>query len=100
MPLLSFISREVSNSMIIKQLKVPKSIPTQKGDIVFSDEKLFTVEAKFNPQNDRVLAKKRDNIPEHLKTVYRRQNRPRSWFGRQSPKRESHPSFPSNKARN
>ena len=28
----------------------------QKGDIMFSDEKLFTVEAKFNPQNNRVLA--------------------------------------------
>ena len=43
---------------------------TRKRDIVFSDEKLLTVEAKFNPQNDRVLAKKHDNIPEHLKTVY------------------------------
>ena len=46
---------------------------TQKGDMVFSDEKLFTVEDKFDPQNDRVLAKKHDNIPEHLKTVYHRQ---------------------------
>ena len=43
---------------------------TQKRDIVFSNEKLFTVEAKFNSENDRVLAKKCDNIPEHLKTVY------------------------------
>ena len=43
---------------------------TQKGDIVFSGKKLFTVEAKFNPQNGRVVAKKRDNISEHLKTVY------------------------------
>ena len=41
-----------------------------KEDIVFSDEKLFTVEAKFNPQNDKVLAKKYDNFPVHLKTVY------------------------------
>ena len=41
----------------------------QKGDMVFSDE-LFTMDAKFNPQNDRVLARKCDNIPEHLKTVY------------------------------
>ena len=40
---------------------------------MFSDKKLFTVEAKFNPQNDTVLAKKHDNIPKHLKTVYRRQ---------------------------
>ena len=40
---------------------------------MFSDEKLFTVEAKFNPQNDTVLAKKCNNIPKHLKTVYRKQ---------------------------
>ena len=45
----------------------------RKEDIVFSDEQLFTVEAKFNPRNDRVLAKKSDNIPEHMKTVYCRQ---------------------------
>ena len=32
--------------------------------------------SNFNPQNDRVLAKKRDNISEHLKTVYRQQNLP------------------------
>ena len=25
---------------------------TQKGEIVFSYEKMFTVEVKFNPQND------------------------------------------------
>ena len=29
---------------------------TQKSEIVFSDEKILTVEAKFKPQNDRVLA--------------------------------------------
>ena len=28
---------------------------TQKGEIVFSDEKIFTVEEKFNPQNNRML---------------------------------------------
>lgn len=46
---------------------------TQKGEIVFSDEKMFTVEAKFNPQNDRVLARHSEDVPEDMLTVYRRQ---------------------------
>ena len=29
---------------------------TEKGEIVFSDEKLFLVEAKFNTQNDRIIS--------------------------------------------
>ena len=45
---------------------------TQAGEIVFSDEKLFTVEAKFNSQNDRILAKSADSIPPSVKTVFRR----------------------------
>ena len=70
----------------------------QKGDIVFLDEKSLTVEAEFNPQNDRVLAKKCDNIPEHLKTVYGQQKPALAWFGWRSPKCGSHLSFSSNKA--
>ena len=46
---------------------------TQTGNIVFSDEKMFTVEAQFNSQNDRVLAKSSANIPEEVLTVYQRQ---------------------------
>jgi len=46
---------------------------TQAGEIVFSDEKMFTVEAKFNSQNDRILAKSADSIPPSIKTVFRRQ---------------------------
>ena len=46
---------------------------TQAGEIVFSDEKMFTVEAKFNSQNDRILAKSADSIPPSVKTVFRRQ---------------------------
>ena len=33
------------------------------GEIIFSDEKMFTVEAKFNSQDDRILAKSADSIP-------------------------------------
>ena len=46
---------------------------TQKGEIVFSDETMFTVEAKFNPQNDIVLARHLEDVPEDMLTVYRRQ---------------------------
>ena len=46
---------------------------TQTGEIVFSDEKMFTVEAQFNLQNDRVLAKSSGSVSEEVLTVYRRQ---------------------------
>ena len=38
--------------LLLKQLKGGMEV----GKIIFSDEKLFTIEAKFNLQNDRVLA--------------------------------------------
>ena len=46
---------------------------TPTGEIVFSDEKMFTVEAQFNPQNDRVLARHSEDIPEDMLAVYRHQ---------------------------
>ena len=42
-------------------------------NIVFSDEKLFTVQASFNHQNDRVLSRDRQSILEHYRQVYRTQ---------------------------
>ncbi len=39
--------------------------------IVFSDEKLFTVEEKFNAQNDRIYAMAIEDLPENLRTVQR-----------------------------
>ena len=44
---------------------------TEKGEIVFSDEKLFSVEAKFNTQNDRILGKSPKDLPDHLRFVSR-----------------------------
>ena len=38
-------------------------------EIVFSDEKVFTVEAQFNHQNDRVLAKHSSDVPKDILTV-------------------------------
>ena len=46
---------------------------TQKGEIVFLDKKIFTLEAKLHPQNDRVLAKHSEDVPVDMLTVYRRQ---------------------------
>ena len=46
---------------------------TEKGEIVFSDEKLFSVEVKFNTQNDRILGKSPKDLPDHLRFVSRRQ---------------------------
>ena len=36
---------------------------TITGEIIFSDEKIFIIEAKFNSQNDRILAKSTNSIP-------------------------------------
>ena len=46
---------------------------TQKGEIVFSDAKIFNVKAKLNPQKDRVLAQHSKDVPEDMLTVYRHQ---------------------------
>ena len=39
--------------------------------IVFSDEKLFVVEQKYNAQNDRIYALSIEDIPENIRTVQR-----------------------------
>ena len=46
---------------------------TSACEIIFSDKKIFTIKAKFNFQNDKILAKSADSIPSNLKMVYRRQ---------------------------
>ena len=46
---------------------------TPTSEIVFSDKQMFTAEARFNPQNDRMLARHSEDILENMLTVYRRQ---------------------------
>jgi AraC-like DNA-binding protein len=46
---------------------------TDASEVIFSDEKLFTVEVTFNSQNDRVLTKSSKDIPNSMRTAYRRQ---------------------------
>ena len=43
---------------------------TQIGEIIYTDKKIFTSEAKFNSQNDRVQAQHSENVPENMLTVY------------------------------
>jgi inhibitor of nuclear factor kappa-B kinase subunit alpha len=44
------------------------------NSIVFSDEKIFTVEEKLNKQNDRIYAAAIEDIPEEIRTVQRFQS--------------------------
>ena len=46
--------------------------PAAVNRILFTDEKYFTIEAKFNRQNDRVYAKSRAELPHHVGYVTRR----------------------------
>ena len=59
---------------------------TPTNEIVFSDEKMFTVEAQFNPQNDRVLARHSEDVPEDMLTVNAARSQHPSWFGLQCQK--------------
>ena len=43
------------------------------SEIIFSDKKLFTVEAICNQQNNRVLAKSSADIPDSTRSVFRQQ---------------------------
>ena len=44
-----------------------------KSEIIFSDEKLFTVKAICNRQNNRVLVKSSADIPDSMRSIFRRQ---------------------------
>ena len=71
---------------------------TDLEHLVFSDEKLFTVEEKLNYQNTRVYSLAFEDIPEHLRTVARFQYESKVWFGAQCPKKANFPYFSSNRA--
>eukprot|EP00095_Tigriopus_kingsejongensis_P001171 maker-scaffold415_size178368-snap-gene-0.24 protein:Tk01171 transcript:maker-scaffold415_size178368-snap-gene-0.24-mRNA-1 annotation:"hypothetical protein Y032_0655g1201" len=44
--------------------------------VLWTDEKVFTVQAIHNSQNDRVLARRKTDIPVELRTSFRRQKPP------------------------
>lgn len=41
--------------------------------ILFTDEKLFCMQESYNPQNSRILGKKKSDIPVDKKAVFRKQ---------------------------
>ena len=62
--------------MIAYELRDLKDARLFSGDslgseeqILFSDEKIFTVEEVTNSQNDRILSKRSRDIPEKLKNI-------------------------------
>ena len=54
--------------LLLRELKVGMA----EQEIIFSDEKLFTIEASINNQNDRFYAKSSADIKDSVKTVFRR----------------------------
>ncbi|KAI6652501.1 Transposase [Oopsacas minuta] len=52
------------------QLKA-RFAPGTEDQILFSDEKLFTVEEASNRQNDRILASRSQDIPDSIKYINR-----------------------------
>ena len=50
---------------------VRRFAPGSENQILFSDEKLFTVEEATNTQNDRILARCSGDIPEAIKYIDR-----------------------------
>ena len=65
------LKRIERSKKLLKKLKVGTL-----HNLVFSDEKLFTMEAIFNSQNDRVLSKSIQTIPKGLKKSPRHKNLP------------------------
>ena len=51
----------------------PPRCAAGSGTSVFSDEKLFSIQASFNHQNDRVLATDSRNVPDKHRRVFRTQ---------------------------
>jgi hypothetical protein len=59
-------NRLARGKVLLNELKTSK----QPGDIIFSDEKLFTVESKINVQNDRLLIKSSADLPADKQTKF------------------------------
>ncbi|CAF4604159.1 unnamed protein product [Rotaria socialis] len=69
----------LSAKQTVARLKRCKALLVRHGSddirkIVFSDEKLFVVEQKYNRQNNRIYALSIEDIPENIRTVQRFQH--------------------------
>ena len=55
--------KELDNTKDCPKRGHPNSRNTKYDDTVFSEEKILTVEPKFNPKNDRVLGEHSEDVP-------------------------------------
>ena len=55
---------------VFQQQKRPERA-RRREKLFFSDEKIFTLEAKFNPENDRLLSQHSEDVHEDMLIVYR-----------------------------
>ena len=62
------LKRPARSKLLLKQFK-----NGTLQNVIFTDEKLFTVQQAHNHQNDRVLAKTFDSIPANTRKVFRTQ---------------------------
>ncbi|QQP55122.1 Putative DD37D maT transposase, partial [Caligus rogercresseyi] len=70
--------RQLSDATVDKRLERSKVLRNwlksrTQISIIWTDEKVFTLEATFNSQNDRILAKDIRQVPLKDKTVFKRQ---------------------------
>ncbi|QQP37331.1 Putative DD37D maT transposase [Caligus rogercresseyi] len=65
------------NKPLIRGRKNIQQISQDRSpSVLLADEKIFTVQATHNSQNDRILTWKKEDIPVELRTAFRRQKPP------------------------
>ena len=62
------LKKQARSKLLLKRLK-----NGTLQNLIFTDEKLFTVQQAHNHQNERVLAKALDSIPANTRKVFRTQ---------------------------
>ena len=65
--------RRERGRVLLKKLTAGMQENLETGEVVWTDEKLFTVEPNFNQKNDMVLGHSLQDIPMHSRSHYRRQ---------------------------
>jgi transposase len=67
-----YLNQKLKKQRLVRSRALLKRYTDKDVDwILFSDEKVFTVEEHFNVQNDRIYAKSREKMPEPAKRVLR-----------------------------
>ena len=69
-----FISAQIKIKMLARKALLARFASFGLDEILFSDEKLFTVEQAYNRQNDRILSSSLSSIPQEYRCVQRVQH--------------------------